>query len=213
MIEMAFRLEDEFVFSMIELLAVLSASAAAGMRVALPLLVIGMLYGERLWSHLPILSMVHPPIILGVLVSWSLFELFASKRLMGQRILQIVQIVFSPLVGGLLGAVVAQAMGVDPHLIWLMGGIGALLALVLQLVQAGWFYRLRGLPLWAIFAEDVLCIVLVFLAFDAPRQGGLIALLLLWLAIRSSKEWRDRYVAQQRSRQHSLLEGGNSRPD
>ncbi|NEP36889.1 MULTISPECIES: DUF4126 family protein, partial [unclassified Moorena] len=68
------------------------------------------------------------------------------------------------------------------------------LAFVLQLVQVGWFYRLRGLPLWVVFLQDFLCVVLIILAFDAPEQGGLIALLLLWLAIRSSKHWYRWYV-------------------
>ena len=36
---------------MIALLAALSASAAAGLRVALPLLVIGLLYGETIWAQ------------------------------------------------------------------------------------------------------------------------------------------------------------------
>ncbi|NEO51251.1 MAG: DUF4126 family protein, partial [Moorea sp. SIO4A3] len=35
---------------MIALLAALSASAAAGMRIALPLLVIGLLHSDQLWS-------------------------------------------------------------------------------------------------------------------------------------------------------------------
>ncbi|KGF71433.1 hypothetical protein DO97_19710 [Neosynechococcus sphagnicola sy1] len=178
---------------MIELLAVLSVSAAAGMRIALPLLVIGLLYGNGLWAKIPLLSRFSPPIVLGVLVSWSLFELLASKRLMGQRILQIVQLVFSPVVGMILGITVAKAMAVPPQLVWILGGVSGLLALVFQLVQAGWFYRLRGIPPWVILVEDLLCIFLVLFAFDAPKQGGLIALLLLWLAIRSSKAWRDWY--------------------
>jgi len=41
-----------------------------------------------------------------------------------------------------------------------------------------------------------LCVLLVLLAFDAPREGGLIALLLLWLAIRSSREWQHWYRTQ-----------------
>ncbi|MBD2315021.1 DUF4126 domain-containing protein [Desertifilum sp. FACHB-1129] len=181
---------------MIELLAALSASAAAGLRIALPLLLIGLLYGESLWSRVPVLSQVPPPVVLGVLVSWSLFELFASKKLLGQRVLQIVQLVFSPIVGAIMGMAIAQAAEVPGWLVGLLGFVGSLLALVLQLVQAGWFYRLRGLPLWAILLQDFLCIVLVLFAFDAPQEGGLIALLLLWLAIRSSKEWYQWYVQQ-----------------
>jgi Domain of unknown function (DUF4126) len=183
---------------MIEILAVLSASSAAGMRIALPLLVIGLLHGPDLWNQIPLISAVPPPVLLGVLVSWSLFELLASKKLLGQRVLQVVQLVLGPIVGGMLGVAVATWMNVASDLIWVMGGIGGLSALVLQLVQMGWFYQLRGLPLWVIFAEDILCVGLVLLALDAPRQGGLIALILLWLAIRSTSEWRSRYLANKR---------------
>lgn len=177
---------------MIELLAVLSASGAAGIRIALPLLVIG-LFSQSLWSNVPILSSIPAPIVLGVLTSWSLFELFASKKLLGQRILQIIQLLLSPIVGTLMGVTVARMTGVPVSLIWVIGIIGGLLALVIQLVQVGWFYRLRGLPLWVVFIEDALCVFLVALAFDAPEQGGLIALVLLWIAIRSSQEWHRWY--------------------
>jgi hypothetical protein len=40
---------------------------------------------------------------------------------------------------------------------------------------------------------------LVFFAFAAPFEGGVIALLLLWLAIRSSHAWRDWYLAKKKS--------------
>lgn len=185
---------------MIELLAALSASAAAGMRIALPLLVIGLLYSDRSWSTLPLLSRIHPPVLLGILTSWSLFELFASKKLLGQRVLQIFQLVFSPLVGAIMGIMVAQVAEVPKPLVWILGIVGGLLALVLQLVQVGWFYRLRGLPLWIVFFQDFLCVALVIFAFDAPQEGGLIALLLLWLAIRSSKEWYRWYLGKKRFR-------------
>ncbi|MBD2037287.1 DUF4126 domain-containing protein [Leptolyngbya sp. FACHB-321] len=181
---------------MIEILAVLSASAAGGMRIALPLLLIGLLYGGDLWSQVPLLSRLSPPVVLGVLVSWSLVEIFASKDRLGQRSLHLVQLLFSPLVGAIMGMAVAQAAGIPTWLVWLLGGIGGLVALVLQLVQVGWFYRLQKIPLWVVFAQDALCFVLVLFALDAPRQGGLIALLLLWLAIRSSKEWRRWYLDQ-----------------
>ncbi|MBW4519194.1 MAG: DUF4126 domain-containing protein [Scytolyngbya sp. HA4215-MV1] len=181
---------------MIEILAALSASGAAGMRIALPLLLIGLLSGDNLWSRVPILSQIPPPIVLGVLMSWSLTEIFFSKDRLGQRILQIVQLVFSPIVGGIMGTAVARITGLAAWLTTLIGIVGGLLALVLQLVQVGWFFRLRGLPLWVIFAQDALCISLVLFAFDAPQQGGIIALLLLWLAIRSSKDWHRWYVQQ-----------------
>lgn len=181
---------------MIELLAVLSASAAAGMRIALPLLLIGLLYGSALWSQVPLLSRISPPVVLGVLVSWSLVEVILSKDRFVQRLLQIIQLLFSPLVGAIMGMAVAQTAGVVGGLVWLLGAVGGLLALVLKLVQVGWSYRVRNVPLWVIFAEDTLCALLVIFALDAPRQGGLIALLLLWLAIRSSKEWHRWYVTQ-----------------
>ena len=174
---------------MIELLAALSAAAAVGVgRIALPLLLIGLLQNE-LWSIVPLLSQFHPQVIVGVLTSWSLFELVASKKLLGQRVLQTVELIFSPIVGAMMGITIAEAKDLAAWLIPLIGITGGLLALVLQLVQVGWFFRLRGLPLWLVFAQDGLCIALVFFAFDAPRQGGLIALFLLWLAVRSSSDW------------------------
>lgn len=172
------------------LLAVLSASAAAGMRIALPLLVIGLLSGKDAWAHVPLLNRVSPPIVLSILISWSLVEVFASKNRLGQRVLQVVQLLLSPLVGAFMGMSVAQATSVSPWLVWLLGGVGGLLAFVLKLVQVGWFYRLQGLPLWLVFVQDALCVCLVVLAFDAPKEGGIIALLLLWLAIRSSQAWQ-----------------------
>lgn len=186
---------------MVGLLAALSASAAGGMRIALPLLLIGLLRIDKLWSEIPLLSGVHPQVVLTILVSWSLLELFASKTFAGQRVLQIVQIIFSPIVGAIMGIAIAQVSSIEeiiahPWMLWIIGVVGGLLALVLQLVQAGWLYRLRGLPIWVIFLQDVLCISLVLFAFDAPRQGGLVAMMLLWLAIRSSKEWYRWYRSQ-----------------
>lgn len=184
---------------MIEVLAALSLSAAVGMRIALPLLLIGLLYSDNLWANVPLLSQIPPPIVLGVLVSWSLVELLCSKERLGQRLLQIVQLVCSPVVGGIVGITVARTTELDPSMGWILAIVGGLLAFVLQLVQVGWAYRLRGLPIWVIFIQDFLCVALVLLAFDAPKQGGLIVLLLLWIAIRSSTEWR-RWYQQQASR-------------
>ena len=197
---------------MIELLAALSASAAAGMRIALPLLLIGLLQTD-LWSRVPFLSLFSPQWIVGVLVSWSLFELFASKNLLGQRILNFIQLVCSPFVGAIMGIAIAQAADLPEWLAGLIGVTGGLLALVLQLVQVGWFYRLRGLPIWAIFFQDLLCISLVVFAFDAPQQGGLIALLLLWLAIRSSKQWYQWYSTQAEPKQRDRHRGQKRNPD
>ena len=176
----------------IGILAILSASAAAGMRIALPLLIVGLLRSD-LWSQVPLLSAIPPPVLIGILTSWSLFELFGSKKLLGQKILQIIQLIFSPLVGGLLAVTVVKIANLEMSPLWLIGVIGGLLALVLKLVQVGWFFRLRGLPIWVIFIEDIICILLVLFAFDAPQNGGLIALLLLWIAIRSSTAWRKWY--------------------
>lgn len=186
---------------MVGLLAALSASAAGGMRIALPLLLIGLLRIDKLWSEIPLLSRVHPQVAISILVSWSLLEVFASKTFVGQRVLQVVQIIFSPIVGAIMGIAIAQVSAIDeiilhPGMLWIIGIVGGLLALVLQLVQAGWLYRLQILPIWVIFLQDVLCISLVLFAFDAPKEGALIAMLLLWLAIRSSKEWYRWYRSQ-----------------
>lgn len=170
----------------IQLLAALSASAAAGMRTALPLLFVGLLQGENLWSEVPILSHISPLLLLCSLISWSLVEIFASKKLLGQRILQVIQLLSSPIVGAIMGLCVASQTTAPS---WLIAVIGGTFALVLQLVQIGWFFRLRGLPLWAVCVQDTLCVALVLFAFHAPRQGGIIALILLWFAIRSATKW------------------------
>ncbi len=180
---------------MIPLLAVLSASAAAGIRIAVPLLLTGLLYGDSLWSHTPILENLSTRAVLLLLVSWSLFELLASKRFPGQRILQLIQLFLSPLVGALMGLTVAHVQ--TAHLsipAWVLAVIGGLTALSMQLVQAAWFYELHGIPPWVILLEDILCGLLVVLAFHAPAQGGLLALLILWLVLRSAGDWRARYL-------------------
>jgi Domain of unknown function (DUF4126) len=174
---------------MIGILAVLSVSAAAGMRIALPLLVIGLTQAD-LWTQVPLVNLIQPQFVIAILTTWTLLELFLSKQVWGQRLLQVVALVFSPLVGAVMAMAVSRILQLQPtQLIWLMGVVGGLLALVLQLVQVGWFYRLQGLPIWAVLAEDILCILLVLFALKAPNSGGLIALLLLWLAIRSSQSW------------------------
>lgn len=184
---------------MLEILAVLSISAAVGLRVALPLLLIGLLR-NNLWYDVPLLSHLSPRVVLGILVSWSLFELLGSKQLLAQRILQFIELIFSPIVGAITGMAIASAAELDQWQVNLLGAIGGLFALVLQLVQVGWFFRLRGLPLVAILAQDFLCILLVLSAFDAPQQGGLIAMMLLWLAIRSSSAWYEWYVKRGKTR-------------
>ena len=182
---------------MIELLAALSASAAAGIRIALPLLVFGLLQGDNLWSGVPILSRISPSVVLGVLTSWSLIELFASKKLLGQRVLQVVQLVFSPIVGAMMAIAVSEATETPT---WLIGLIGGLFAFVLQIVHVGWFYRWRGLPLWVVFIQDFLCVALVFFAVNAPQQGGVIALILLLLAVRGFNKLHSWYLGQRQKR-------------
>jgi Domain of unknown function (DUF4126) len=173
---------------MIGILAVLSVSAAAGMRIALPLLVIGLTQSD-LWRQVPLLNNFQPQVVIAVLTAWTILELVVSKQLWGQRLLQFVELVFSPLVGAVMAMAVAQILKLPSQTIWILGTVGGLLALVLQLVKVGWFYRLQGLPIWAVAIEDILCVLLVLFAFKAPNSGGLIALLLLWLAIRSSQSW------------------------
>ena len=58
------------------ILAVLSVSAAVGMRTALPLLVISLSYTQKqeLWSEVPILNHIDPRVILAVSISWSIFS-------------------------------------------------------------------------------------------------------------------------------------------
>lgn len=178
---------------MIEILAALCASAAAGIRIALPLLIFGWLQGEKLWSSVPLLSHIYPPVTLGILTSISLVELFASKQLLGQRLLQVVYLVSSPIVGAIMALASVNVTATPKTLIGLLGGV---FAFVLQLVQTGWFYRWGSLPSWLPFVQDGLCVLLVFLAVNAPQQGGAIALILLGLAFYSSKELRRWYLRQ-----------------
>lgn len=185
---------------MVELLSVISAAAAVGLRLALPLLVVALVYGQKTLLTVPVLSRIPSTLVLGFLIAWALLEMFGSKRLLSQRSLQILQLALSPVCGVVIALAIVKIKSVDPGLTWLMAGIGGLLAFVLQLVQAGWFYRLRGLPSWVVVLEDALSILLVFAAFGAPKEGGLIALVLLWFAIRSAKEWRDRYIRAKRQR-------------
>ena len=171
-------------------LAVLSVSAAASMRLALPLLTLGLFYSQELLAEIPLFNHLEPEVFLSIAISWSLFELFGSKKLLGQRVLQIIQLLLSPFVGALGAMTMTHIFKIHFQPIWLIGLIGGIFALVLTLVQVGWFFRLRGIPIWLVCVEDILCICLVFFAFTAPEQGGIIALLLFWLAIRSSNAWR-----------------------
>ncbi len=174
-----------------ELLAVLSISAATGLRLALPLLLIGLFSGERLWAAVPILANIPQILVVIVLVIWSLLELTISKDRVSRRFLQSAELFISPFVGTIAGVAIARLADIsDSWLLVLLAITGGSLALVIQMVQVGWLYRFNSPPMWVMFLEDALCICLVFFAFDAPEQGGLIALFLLWLAIRSSVIWQ-----------------------
>ncbi len=173
-----------------ELLAILSIAAATGLRLALPLLLIGLMSGPHLWSNVPLLSQLPPVLVLGSLVAWSMAELMLSKDRHSQRFFQIMELVLSPGVGALAGIGVARTLGLDSWLNLIVGVTSALLALVIQFLQVGLFFRPRRPPLWSFFVVDGLCITLAVFAFDAPNQGGIIALLLLWLVIRTSYLWR-----------------------
>jgi hypothetical protein len=173
-----------------ELLAILSIAAATGLRLALPLLLIGLMSGTQVWTNVPLLSRLPPALVLGVLASWSMAELLLSKDRGSQRFFHILELILSPAVGALAGIGVANFLGLEGWLNPIIGLISALLALVIQLLQVGWIYRPRRPPLWLFFAVDALCVVLAILTFDAPNQGGIIALLLLWLVIRTSYLWR-----------------------
>lgn len=178
---------------MLEILGSLSAAAAAGMRVAIPILVMGLIQTQQIWSELPLLNYIKPPIFISILTVWSLFELIFSKKLLGQRLLQTIQLCLSPFIGALLVFIVIKHYDLPTYeqYLWLLLIAGGILALVIKLVEVGWFFRLRGLPLTVIIIEDLLSALMVLFAFRAPEQGGLIAMLLLWIALRSSSEWRN----------------------
>ncbi|MFE4106518.1 DUF4126 domain-containing protein [Almyronema epifaneia] len=182
-----------------ELLAVLSISAAVGLRLALPLLLIGLLSGPALWSNVPILSQLSPSLVVGILAGWSLCELVVFKDRTSRQMLQNIELFFSPFVGAIAGIAIARTVELSGWLVGLVGVVGGLLALVIQLFQTGWLYRPQRPPVWLLFLQDFLCVSLVLLAFDAPQQGGLIALLLLWLIIRNSSAWRQWYLSSRRS--------------
>lgn len=179
---------------LIQILAILSASAASGMRIGIPLLLIGLIHTDRLWSDIPILSSIQPQVVLAILTSWSLFELLATKRFVGLRIVQIIQLAFSPVVGSLMAIGVCKLIDANFFPLWLIGVLGGLFALILKTVQVGWFFRLNGIPMAFIIMEDILSVVLVLFAIKAPLNGGLIAMFVFWIALRSSTQWRYWYL-------------------
>lgn len=118
-------------------------------------------------------------------------ELVLSKDRFSRRLFQTTELLLSPLVGAIAGIGVARTVGLSGWVFLLIGIISALLATVMQLVQVGWHYRPRRPPLWLFFVLDGLCVFLAILAFDSPQQGGLIAMMLLWVVIRTSAIWRE----------------------
>lgn len=147
-----------------------------------------------LWSDVPVLSGLPPTVVVACLVSWTIVELVFSKQIFVQRIIQSAELFLSPFVGAIAGITLARTFQLEIWLTTWLGILGGAIALVIHLVQVGWLYRLKRPARWVIFAEDFICVCLVLFAFDAPRQGGLIALLLIWLALRTSHVWRQWYV-------------------
>lgn len=195
-----------------ELLAVLSISAASGFRVALPLLMIGLMSGD-MWEQVPILSRFPPILVAVALVSWTLAELALAKRRLVQRFLQSIELCLSPFVGAITGITLSRGFTLEGWLIPLLAFLGGTVALSLHIVQVGLLYRFRGPSLGFILVGDMLCVGLVLLAFDAPHQGGLIALLLVWLALRTSTLWRRRYSSQAEPRHRKRPRYAKKDPD
>jgi hypothetical protein len=184
---------------MIPILAVLAAAAAGGFRLAMPLLLVLILRREDGWEQVPILGQFSPAVTLGILSAWTVWELLVTVQPWGMRLVQPLQVLFSPLVGWILGVMTAQVVGIPTGLWDVMGLMGGALALLLQLVQVGWFYRWGRFPAWVILVQDSLCGLLAVFALQAPQQGGLIALLLLWLALRMSKDWQRQFQRHRRA--------------
>ncbi|MFM7528596.1 MAG: DUF4126 domain-containing protein [Nodosilinea sp.] len=175
---------------MTELLAVLAMSAALGLRVALPLLVLGLMSGDRLWSQVPILASLPPTLVMGGLVSGTLLEFILYKQGFSRPLLHSTELLLSPIVGLMAGIALVRPLAIAGWLQGVIALIGGLVALVIQLVQIGWFYRPQRPPLWGMFLVDALCLLLALSAFTVPRVGGLLSLVLLWLVIRTAEGWR-----------------------
>ncbi len=143
-----------------EILAILSIAAATGLRVALPLLVIGLMSGEKLWANVPLLSRLPTALSIGLLVSWSAAELMLSKDSYKQRLFQIAELILSPGVDVLAAIAVARTLDLAPWVSLMTTVVSALLAVVLQLLQVGWFYRPKQPPGWLFFVIDGLCVML-----------------------------------------------------
>ncbi|MFZ4639773.1 MAG: DUF4126 domain-containing protein [Nodosilinea sp.] len=176
---------------MIEILAVLSIGAATGLRVILPLLLVGLMSGDRLWADIPLVAKLPPNLVLGALVGGSIAELLLSKDRYGQRLLYPAELILSLGVGVLVGIGIGRSLGLPSEFHRVAGLISGLLALVIQFSQVGWFYRPQPLPLWMFFLVDGLCVSLALCSFYAPQLGGITALVLLWLVLRTAYRWRD----------------------
>lgn len=183
---------------MAAILGVLAAAAAGGFRLALPLLVLLLLHRDQTWDHIPLLGRWSPALVLGILTAGAVWELLAPLHPWGVRLWQPVQVLLSPVVGGLLGMMTAQVMGLPRAMHSLLGLVGGALAWLLQLVQMGWFYRRGRFPTWVILAQDGLCALLALVALQAPKQGGLLALMLVWLALRAAKTWQRQFQQHRR---------------
>ncbi|MBE9223645.1 DUF4126 domain-containing protein [Cyanobacterium stanieri LEGE 03274] len=178
---------------MIQVLAVISAAASGGLRVGLPLLIIGLVNLDKLWSEVPLLNHVKPEVLLAILVSITIFEILGTKRMIGLRVIQIIQLILSPVVGAILAVGAANWTNLEYVPLWIIAITGGLFALVLRFVLVGLFFRWGKLPIILTISEDILAMILSLFAFSAPENGGLIAMLLLLLALRISSEWRQWY--------------------
>jgi hypothetical protein len=173
---------------MLAVLTIIAAGAAAGLRTSLPLLVIGILETQW-WQQMPFLNAFPSHIVLGILSGLCFLELIAGKQFLGQRVNQIYSLIASPFVGAIMSIAAAKLYHSTAAIVGIAAIVGGLLALVLQLVQMGWFFRLRGLPIWSLMAMDLLSVSLAMFALRAPISTGIIGLLLLWMAVRSAGFW------------------------
>jgi len=175
---------------MIQVLAVISAAASGGFRLGLPLLIIGLANVDKLWSEIPLLNRIQPEVLLAILVSVTIFVILGTKRMIGLRIIQIIQLILSPVVGAILAVGAANGTNLEYVPLWIIAVTGGLFALVLRFVLVGLFFRWGKMPIILTVSEDILAMILALLALTSPENGGLIAMLLLLLALRISSEWR-----------------------
>jgi len=175
---------------MIQVLAVISAAASGGFRLGLPLLIIGLANVDKLWSEIPLLNRIQPEVLLAILVSVTIFEILGTKRMIGLRIIQIIQLILSPVVWAILAVGAANWTNLEYVPLWIIAVTGGLFDLVLRFVLVGLFFRWGKMPIILTVSEDILAMILALLALTSPENGRLIAMLLLLLALRISSEWR-----------------------